>query len=222
MKNETPTRSKKRGRAVQAFPLLVVLFGTLACCAPWQVGAEKNVVKNGIAFQTFKEQDNGSKLGILAADTVIDGWPCKQGFIVFYPDWRLDELLLFRDYERNGVSMPAGTWVFPNKEGNPGVCMFPRDVEIQGCLCRGSWMGKEGVMTSFHGNGKLKHFYSRKTALVDGVPCKGSVFSSGIRLHENGRLQECVLSEAATIEGVKHPKGTKLRFDPQGKLLADQ
>lgn len=57
---------------------LIILLCLLLCtvsCAPWQIGAEKDVVKNGIEFETFKEEKDGSKLGILAGDTVIDGWP---------------------------------------------------------------------------------------------------------------------------------------------------
>ena len=49
----------------------------------WQVGAEKDGVKNGIRFQSFRELDDGSKLGVLVDNTVIDGWPCKKDFIVF-------------------------------------------------------------------------------------------------------------------------------------------
>ncbi len=216
--HEQPGRSRTL-TACAALLFSILIFSS--ACAPWQFGAEKNVVKNGISFETFRDYEKGSKLGILTEDTVIDGWPCRKGFIVFYPDWRLDELLLFRDYERNGVSMPAGTWVFPNEDGNPGICMFPRDMETQGYICRGSWMGKEGMMTSFHANGKLKHFYPRKQVEADGVPCKGSIFS-GISLHENGRLHECVLEKAMTIEGVNYPKGTALRFDREGRLIGHQ
>lgn len=203
---------------ISVYAILVSLLLTIVSCAPWQIGAEKNVERNGIAFHTFREQDDGTKLGILAGDTVIDCWPCKQGFVVLYPDWRPDELQLSRDYQRNGISMPAGTWVFPNGQGNPGICMFPHDVDIQGLSCRGSRAGKSGVMTSFHDNGKLKQFFSRETVVVDGVPCNGSVFGSGIHLHENGRLRQCELAEEATVGGEVYQKGRLLQIDPNGKV----
>jgi hypothetical protein len=204
-------------RAAAALFLLTVL-ACVAACSPWEIGAEKDVVKNGIEFETFREMDDGSKIGKLAKNTVIDGWPCKQGFIVFHPDWRLDELQLSRDYERNGIAMPEGTWVFPDRHGNPGICMFPRDVEVQGYLCRGSWMGKEGVMTAFYPGGRLHWFYSRDPVVVDGVICKDTVFEA-VYLHENGRLKQCKLDEATTIEGVAYSSGTVIRMDDNGKAL---
>ena len=196
-------------------PLLVITAG----CAPWQVGAEKDVVKNGIRFETFREQKDGTKLGILAEDTVIDGWPCKKDFIVFYPDWRLDELQLSRDYERNGIFMPEGTRVFPNAAGGPGTCMFPRDMEIQGYLVRGT--GINGFMTRFYRTGRLMLFWSREPVEVEGVVCTDSLFK-GIYLHDNGRLRECTLDKPATINEVGYSKGTRVQLDESGKVIAHQ
>jgi len=200
----------------------VIVIGALlaaAACAPWKLGAEKNVTRNGIRFETFRELDDGAKLGTLYEDTVIDGWPCKKDFIVFHPDWRLDELQLSRDYERNGVFMPEGTWVFPDAEGGPGTCMFPRDMEIQGYLVRGSGMGKSGFMTRFYRSGRLMLFWSRDPVEVDGVICKDSLFD-GIYLHDNGRLRECILDKDGTIGAAVYPKGTRLRLDESGNVIA--
>ena len=202
-----------------AATLILGLLSGVTGCAPWQIGAEKDVVKNGISFQSFRELDDGSKLGELAEDTVIDGWPCKRGFVVFHPDWRLDELQLSRDYERNGVFMPAGTWVFPDARGNPGTCMFPRDVEIQGYRCRGSRMGKSGFMTQFYSTGQLKLFWTRKPVEVDGVVCKDSLFTE-ISLHANGRLRECIVDRSITLGSITYGKGTRLRLDASGEVMA--
>lgn len=197
---------------------VLLLVGLLAGCSPWKVGAERDVVKNGIAFEAFSVQENGSRIGTLAEDTTIDGWPCRKDFVVFRPDWRLDELQLSRDHVRNGVPMPEGSWVFPNADGNPGTCMFPHDVEIQGHLVRGSWMGKEGVMTRFYPSGRLKDFYSRDPVMLDGVPCKDGLIH-GIQLHENGRLKGCKLAEAVAIDGEHYSKGALLRFDSDGHVI---
>lgn len=205
------------GGTASAVLLLVVLVSTVAC-APWHIGAEKNVTRNGIDFETFRELKKGSKLGILARDTVIHGWPCRKGFIVFRSDWRLEELQLCCEHQRNGITMPAATWVFPNREGNPGICMFPHDLEIQGLPCRGSKMGKSGYMTSFYDNGKLKHFFTREAVMVGGVPCKGSA-SCGISLHEDGQLKQCMLSRAGTIGGVAYPNDSVLCFDQAGTVV---
>jgi len=198
----------------------ILMLGFLVCmagCVNWEVGAEIDVVKNGIRFEKFRETDHGSKVGILVEDTVIDGWPCKQGFIVFHEDWSLDELQLSRDYERNGIFMPEGTWVFADRQGNPRTCMFPRNVEVQGHLCRGSWLGKQGFMTNFYPNGKLELFWSRDPVMMDGVTCADSL-SRGIYLHQNGQLQKCKLDKEAIIEGVEYRKGSIICFDRAGKV----
>ena len=202
-------------RHMAAFIILGVLLGT-AGCAPWQLGAEKDVMKNGIMFKTFRENENGTKLGILVEDTVIDGWPCKKDFVVFHADWRLDELELSRDYQRNGVFMPKGTRVFPDAAGGPGTCMFPRDMEIQGYLVRGT--GRNGFMTRFYRTGNLMLFWSKDPVEVDGVICRDSLFD-GIYLHDNGRLRECVLDKQGMIGKVAYPKGTRLKMDESGKVI---
>ena len=204
-------------RIATAASLLVILTYATGC-APWQIGAEHDVVKNGIAFKDFRENKDGSKIGNLAKDTEIDGWPCKQGFIAFHADWKLDELQLSKDHERNGIFMPAGTWVFPDKNGNPGVCIFQRDIEIQGYLCRGSGSGKQGFMTSFYASGKLKQFFSRDPVTVNGVVCDDSLFH-GISLHENGSLKQCKLNSQVDIGGVSYRSGSIICLDESGKVL---
>ena len=191
-----------------------IMFGTTGC-APWEIGAEKNVVRNGIEFAAFRENSDGSRMGQLAHDTVVDGWPCKEGFINFHADWRLDECHLSREYERNGIVMPASTRVFPDKSGNPGVCLFPHDTTIQGYGCRGNRSG--GFMTAFYPNGKLHWFYARDPVVVDGVTCKSTLFRA-IYLHPDGRLRECKLDQPVTIEGVNYPRGLVIHIDQTGAV----
>jgi hypothetical protein len=193
--------------------LFVILISTVGC-SPWEMGAEKNVEKNGIKFDTFRENDDGTKIGNLAEDTVIESWPCRQGFVSFHADWRLDECHLSREYERNGIVMPEGTRVFPDRRGNPGVCLFPHDVEIQGYRCRGNKRG--GFMTAFYPYGQLHWFYSRDPVEVDGVTCKDSL-TEAIYLHPDGRLQQCKLEKAIKTGGVEYQKGSIIQFDRAGK-----
>lgn len=200
---------------VTALLLFVILIFT-AGCAPWEVGAENNVVKNEIKFEAFRENDDGTKIGNLAEDTVIEDWPCRQGFVSFHADWRLDECHLSREYERNSIVMPEGTRVFPDRRGNPGVCLFPYDVEVQGYRCRGNRRG--GFMTAFYPYGQLHWFYSREPVEVDGVTCKDSL-TEAIYLHPDGRLQQCKLEKAIKIEGVEYQKGFIIQFDRAGKAI---
>jgi hypothetical protein len=108
---------------VQNILLFVAVILSLAGCSPWSpwwIGAEKDVVKNGISFEAFRENENGSKTGTLKQDTRINGWPCKRDLVGFHPDWRLDEFHLFEDYVRNGISMPKGTRVFQTRKETRG------------------------------------------------------------------------------------------------------
>jgi hypothetical protein len=203
----------KTKNVINKLSVLLVLLAITAGCSPWKVGAERDVVKNGISFETIRERSNGRKMGTLTEDTVIDGWPCRRDFVEFYPDWRIYELYLFRDYERNGVFMPTGTHVFPDKQGNPWRCKFPYDVKIQGHLCRGGLMD---WMTIFYASGKLASFSTREPAVIDGVTCKDHTH---IVLHENGRLGRCKLNEPVRIGGEEYPKGAILDFDWAGNLI---
>jgi len=210
-------------RKTMAMICLVLAAGApVLACAPWQIGAEKNVVKNGIRFDSFREGEDGQKLGILAGDTVIDGWPCRKGFVVLHGNWKPDELQLAKGHRRNGIDFPAKTWVFVDEQGNPKACMLPRDLEIQGHRCRGGWGGKEGVMVSFYPGGALKYYCCREDPVIDGVPCDGSMFHCGITLHENGRLKQCRLAEDTTIGGVAYSKGSVLRFAGDGTVVEER
>ena len=206
--------------SLRLLPIVLALFPAIligaAGCAPWEIGAEKNVVRNGIEFAAFRENGDGSIMGQLARDTVIDGWPCKQGFINFHADWRLDEGHWSREYERNGIVMPASTRVFPDKSGNPGVCLFPHDTAIQGYRCRGNRSG--GFMTAFYPNGRLHWFYARDAVVVGGVTCKSTLFRA-IYLHPDGRLRECKLDKPVTIEGVNYSRGRVIHLDQTGAVV---
>ena len=212
--------SLRSGMAFIVLPVLV-LAATLSLttgCSLWEVGAEKDVIRNGIAFDTFRVNKDGSKMGMLAEDTLIDDWPCRRGFADFHPDWTLDECHLSRDYERNGIFMPKGTRVFPDRLGNPGICLFPHDLNTQGYICRGNRSG--GFMTAFYPNGRLHWFYVREPVEVSGIHCKDSLFEA-IYLHPNGRLKQCKLERAVKINGVEYRRGAVIHLDAAGTVFQE-
>jgi hypothetical protein len=205
-------------RGIGSISHLLVLLGILLfnSCIPWQIGAERNVVKNGIHFAKFKQQKDGKSLGYLAEDTTIDGYPCSKGFIVWHSNWKLKEFNLYRPIEFAGVSVPANTWMFPNRNGDVLNCVFPMDIEIQGRLVRGGAGGLEGVVAGFYPGEKLRSYSSREDVVIDNIPCKGSVIHR-IYLHENGLLMSCWLAEPSTIDGLDFPARTRVSFDSNGK-----
>ena len=112
--------------------------------------------------------------------------------------------------------MPAGTRIFPNPQGNPGVVLFPRDMSVQGFLVRGTKMG--GYMTAFYPNGRLHWFYPRGDIDVDGVTCAASLFEA-VYLHPGGQLKQCKLAETAAIHGETFRKGRIVRLDEDGVVI---
>lgn len=195
--------------------LLALFLSGVTGCASWKTGAEKNVVENGIQFELFNESKDGRKLGTLARDMVIQGWPARKDFVVFHPDWRLDELHLFRDFERNGIFMPVGTRVFPNEQGNPGVVCFSRDTEVQGYIIKGNRSG--GYMTGFYPNGRLKWFYPRDPVVIDEITCTDSLWEE-VQLYPDGRLRQCKLGKSVSIAGTEYSSGSVIRLDQSGNV----
>jgi hypothetical protein len=195
----------------------VILFG-LSGCAGWH---EKNVTRHGIQFDRLKTEElqlqPGTTVikGRLADNCEIDGFPCARGVIVFHDNWVLKEFKLYRSHSWQDFVMPAATWVFSDCLGNVATCVFPSDVQIQGHLCFGGKGGVAGIQTSFHKNGSLRSYISRKDVVVNGIPCLGSV-SYPITLYKNGQLQSCTLARTVVIEGQELLRKTRINFDDSG------
>jgi len=194
--------------------LSVVATLFLAGCSDWKY----DVTVQGVAFSKVKIEDNGLVIGQLKEDTIIGGRPCKQGWVHLRADGVPVGFTAFRAIPLGRLTIPADTWVFQNAEGVVTVCAFPRDTEVQGHLCRGSG-GPEGVQASFYPSGSLKEYFLRHDARIQGIPCQGGLIRQAIKLHENGRLKECVLSEELVCEGHCYPAGTHLRFDSDGHVI---
>ena len=190
-----------RRRTIRSVAIVLgpIVAACVVACSPWQAGAQRDVVEHGIRFDVLKENADGSKVGNLAADTVIDGYPCRKGFVGFHADWRLDECHLATAYERNGIN----------------TVLFPHDVVVQGYPCRGTRAG--GFMTVFYPTGELHWFFSKTPQQVGEFTCADSLFEA-IYLHPDGRLRRCKLDAPATVDGVRYKKGTVLRLDPEGRV----
>ena len=209
--------------AQSCFPLLlcIMLAGLYGCRK-----CDKNVVKNGVHFDKlcYSKLITGKYKGAiviecdLADDTIIQGYPCKKGFVSFNSDWSLSELTLSQSFEFNHFTMPAETYIVFGRTKHIQSCNFPRDVKVQGHLCRGGRGGPEGVVTSFYENGYLKSFFSRNDIEIDGILCKGSLFNI-IGLHDNGRLSQCNLAKTTTIDGTEYNEKSKINLDREGNVI---
>jgi hypothetical protein len=186
----------------------------LAGCSDWQY----DVTVQGVAFSKVKTEDNGLVIGQLKEDTLIGGRPCKRGWVHLRPNGVPVGFAASREIDLGRFTIPADTWVFQNEDGVVTVCAFPRDTEVQGHLCRGSG-GPEGVQAAFYPSGSLKEYFLRHATRIQGIPCKGGLVTESIKLHENGRLKACVLSEELVRGGHTYPVNTHLRFDSDGHII---
>jgi hypothetical protein len=188
----------------------------LAGCDEWQY----NVTVKGVAFSKVKIEDNGLVIGQLKEDALIDGRPCKQGWVHLTTNGVPIGFTASREIDLGRFKIPADTWVQQNQDGDVTVCCFPQDTEVQGHLCRGGGLlgGAEGVQTSFYPDGALKDFFLRRDTVIQDIPCQASLFVS-IKLYENGRLKACLLSEDLLQNGHTYAKGTRLQFDPDGRVV---
>ena len=186
----------------------------LAGCFDWQ----HEVTVKGVAFSKVRMEDNGLVIGLLKEDTLIGGRPCKRGWVHLHSNGVPAGFTASREIDLGRVKIPAETWVFQNEDGVVTVCAFPRDTEVQGHLCRGSG-GSEGVQAAFYPDGALKQFFLRHDTRIQDIPCRAGLFSEAIWLHEDGRLKDCVLSEELVRDGRTYHQGTRLRFDPDGRII---
>ncbi len=202
-------------RAIKSRWLLLAFAAALlvAGCSDWQY----DVTVQGVAFSTVKIDGNGLVIGQLKEDTLIGGRPCKQGWVHLRPNGVPVGFTTSREIDLGRFTIPTDTWVFQNEAGVVTVCAFPRDTEVQGHRCQGSG-GPEGVQTAFYPNGSLKEYFLRHDAQIEGIPCKGGLIRQSIKLHENGRLKECVLSEELVRDGHAYPKDTRLRIGSDGRI----
>lgn len=155
----------------------------------------------------------------------IQGVPCT-GYIDFYKNGKLESCTLARDDTISGQPLPAGTVVHFKPDSVFDWCFLQQTTEIQGHLCRGQ---SHGFMTGFHPNGQLKTAWLAEDEVIQEIPCAKFRFLSvifgggdGTYFHENGKLKFCTLSEDFTIDGRELERGDHLRFDEEGKLIAEK
>ena len=197
--------------ALLLFQAAALLF---AGCSDW----EYDVAIQGVAFRKVRIVNDGLVIGLLKEDTLIGERPCQRGWVHLRPNGVPVGFTASRDIDLERFKIPAETWVCQNEEGVVTVCAFPRDTEVQGHWCRGSG-GSEGVQTAFYPNGSLKQYFLRHDTRIQDIPCKAGLFNESIELHENGRLKICVLADELARDGRTYPRGARLRFDPDGRII---
>jgi len=199
--------------------LLMRMHVLVVClCLPLLAGCwQKNVELHGVKFQEARVERDGFVIGYIGADAIVGGRPCRQGWVHLHPNGTPAGFTASQDIALARFMIPAGTWVFQDQQGIVTVCAFPRDIEIQGRLCRGGSVGSEGVQTAFYADGALKQFFAPKPVRIDGIPSGTSLFKHGIELFQNGRLRSITLTEDLILDGRIHHKGDRIDLTPEGR-----
>lgn len=200
---------------------LMVLFSfllLLSACKDWQ----KDITLNQIHFEKYRQSKNGTRLGFMSSDEIIDGFPCKKGWIHFRDNWELLSFQISEDFRYQGLDLPSGTWIhFPYHKNQTGfICSFPTDITVQDCFCAGSG-GYKGTHTGFYDNGKLRSFFPAEDQKVNGFPCKKSIFTN-VNLYENGRMKKCKLAEDYDYKGKNYKKNMVIHLDKSGNVISDK
>lgn len=207
--------AKSKGLTLLLFPAAALL---LAGCFSWQY----DVVVQGVAFSQVRVESDGLVIGQIKADTLIGGRPCKQGWVHLRGNGVPVGFTAAREIDLGRFKIPADTWVSQSKEGVVTICQFPRDTEVQGHLCcGGGWLGggPEGIQTEFYPDGALKKYFLRHDTRIQDIPCRAGLGRELIELYANGRLKACQLSAELTRAGQTYRPGTRLHFDPTGRIV---
>ena len=197
-------------------PILALVSAGLlfaAGCSEWQ----HDVTLQGVAFSKVRSVSDGRLIGQIAADTVVQGRPCAQGWLHLHPNGVPAVFAAAQEIKAPRCTIPAGTWVFQDRAGAVTICAFPRDTLVQGHLCRGSG-GPKGVQASFYPDGALRQFFLVQPTVIDGVPCATGLIRGSVELHENGRLKSGMLEEDLVRDGMKLSQGIRITLTPDGRV----
>lgn len=203
------------------FTLLFTLIVT--SCHGYYTAWEKNKEIHGIHFQKLRygvlDGDTLAIIGYLKTDTQVAGYPCRADWIHFTKNWDLKLFRLSDEAIINHFEYPKDAWI-RFSDDRAVICVFPEATRVQGFLCKGGG-GVKGIQTAFYQNGRLRSFFSDDAIWIQGIKCKGGVFSI-IALHENGNLKECKLDQATEINGIRYKKNTKLFLDEDGRVKGEK
>ncbi len=197
-----------------ASALAIVWVLIFAGCSGWESGR----TVYGVPFTRVRTDDHGFVIGVIAEDTVVAGRTCKRGWLHLHPNGTPAAFTAAAPVESGRLTAPVGTWVFQDDRGTVTVCAFPRDLEIQNHVCRGTG-GPKGAQTSFYPDGALKEFFPAADTRIDGILCRPSPLNGWVELHENGRLKSGRLGEDLVRDGRRHRAGSRVSFDANGRLL---
>ncbi len=177
---------------------------------------------DGVRYERIRweqsEVDQGRhSIGQLAEPTEVNGlqW---AGWLHRRENGSISGGMLAEDGVIGPIRVPADTWVSFDSEGVLSSCHFPQNQTIQGHECRGTGGGSKGAVVNFYPDGELKQYFAPSDIIIQDIPCRGGLFDS-VHLYRDGRLKQCTLAEAATVDGQSLKSGTRIELDQDGRLI---
>jgi len=148
--------------------------------------------------------------------------------VAFRSDGEVGSAWLGKDSPVYGQILPEGTVLHFSSGGRLRHFWLPKDTVLQGHLVKSQ---DDGAGSRLHPNGKLLAIWLAQDEVIDGVPCSssGNVLRMGfgvIRLgtqrmawfHDNGRLQQAMLSRDFTLQGHSFKAGEVISLDLEGRV----
>ena len=203
---------------------VTVIFFLSVSCNFQYTKWDRNVSNEKMNFSrvrySIQETDTTSIIGYLKNNTVINGYPCKQGWVHFTKDWQPKLFCLYKKSTVNNVQLRKGSWVVLNPGRNFFSVVFPNDTIVENFRCKGGG-GVNGFQTSFYNSGKLKEFFTDENITIDHIECKHGI-KNPIKLHENGKLCSCMLNKEITLNSTTFKAGTFVQLDSIGTIIINQ
>lgn len=150
--------------------------------------------------------------------------------ISFRPNGEVGIAWLGIDGTVYGQPLPAGTALHFGKGDQLRHFWLPKETvtALQGHLVKGQ---DDGAGSRLHPNGKLLAIWLAQDEVIEGVPCtsSGNPLRMGLTaarlgtqrmvwFHDNGHLQQAMLSQDVTLQGHSFKKGEVISLDPDGKV----
>lgn len=140
----------------------------------------------------------------------------------------LAQVVLGAEATFSGQLLPAKATVFFERDGRVRSFWLHEDAAIQGHRI---WGHEDGQGNRLHPNGTVRAIWLAGDQEIDGIPCttSGNVLRMGMRVmslgtkrmawfHDNGRLQQAMLSRDAVIQGHAFKKGDLISLRRDGTL----
>jgi hypothetical protein len=183
----------------------------------WSFGPRRFGAGSFFRFYTARDERlNDVKLG---TDQEVDGLPCLGGTTVwFHSNQRVSSLHLANDHDFDGIPCAGG-------ENLLLALNFHRNGRLAGAVLARDHVlvGREfprGTHVSLNQNGTVIGVNLREDRDIDGIPVKAG--APELKFHDNGSLGELILARDHVVGGRRYERGTRLRFDRDGRVIYAQ